>query len=44
VLEIITITLSGFTYVIWQFVYILSVFLYSTMTMVVETTETSRWL
>ena len=37
-LEIITVTLSGFTYAIWQYVYILSVFLYSTVMMVAEVT------
>jgi len=35
---------SGFTHAIWQFVYILSVFLYSNLMIVAEATETYRWL
>jgi hypothetical protein len=44
VLEICTVTSSGFTDAIWQFVYILLVLLYSTLLKVAEAAETCRRL
>jgi hypothetical protein len=41
-LEAITVTLSGFSCTVWQFAYILSVFLQSILTMVTEATETCK--
>jgi hypothetical protein len=43
-LETITVTWSGLSYTVWQFVYILSVFLQSMLMMVAEATETCKWL
>jgi len=44
ILEICTVTSSGFIYAIWQFVYVLLVLLQSTLMVVAEAAETCRRL